>query len=160
MTARQQSDSLPQPDTAAAVACPREPAAHSATGIDPLGIAASAVARAPVSMPPRTPRSKSRQRAMFLSGPIPWAWLACAMALPGKALHVAIQIWHEVGFSKSSEVAISMTGMARMGVSRWAASRGLEALEKAGLVSVVRHPGRKPVVTILTASPAQGASPP
>jgi hypothetical protein len=82
------------------------------------------------------------------------------MALPGKALHVAIQIWHEVGFIKSSEVSISMTGMTRMGVSRWAASRGLEALEKAGLVSVVRHPGRKPVVTILTALPAHGASPP
>jgi len=82
------------------------------------------------------------------------------MSLPGKALHVAIQIWHEVGFTKSSEVSISMTGMARMGVSRWAASRGLVALEKAGLVSVVRHQGLKPVVTILPASPAQGASPP
>jgi hypothetical protein len=82
------------------------------------------------------------------------------MSLPGKALHVAIQIWHEVRLTKSSEVSISMTGMTRMGVSRWAASRGLETLGKAGLVSVVRHPGRKPVVTILAASPAQGASPP
>ena len=44
-----------------------------------------------------------------------------------------------------------MTGMAKVGVTRYAASRGLKELEKARLVSVVRHAGRKPVVVILTA---------
>jgi hypothetical protein len=78
------------------------------------------------------------------------------MSLPGKALHVGVQVWFQVGLTKSSEVSISMSTMDRMGVSRFAASRGLAALEKAGLVSVVRHPGRKPVVTILTTPPAQG----
>jgi hypothetical protein len=41
-----------------------------------------------------------------------------------------------------------------MGISRFAASRGLSALEGAGLVSVVRHAGRKPQVEIV-ATPAQ-----
>lgn len=72
------------------------------------------------------------------------------MSLPGKALHVAVQVWLQVGLTKSKQVSISMSGMARMGVSRFAASRGLAALEKAGLVSVVRHAGRKPVVMLLS----------
>jgi DNA-binding transcriptional ArsR family regulator len=62
-------------------------------------------------------------------------------------------MWHEAGLSRTSMVPISMTGMARMGISRFAASRGLRALEKAGLVCVVRRPGRKPVVTILATAP-------
>jgi hypothetical protein len=82
------------------------------------------------------------------------------MSLPGKALHVGIQVWHQVGLTRSSKVSISMSGMAKVGVSRFAASRGIAALEKAGLVSVVRHSGRKAIVTILAASPAQGAAPP
>jgi hypothetical protein len=61
---------------------------------------------------------------------------------------VAIRLWHEMGLTGTSEVSISMTGMARMGISRFAASRGLLALEGAGLVSVVRHAGRKPVVMV------------
>lgn len=73
-------------------------------------------------------------------------------------MHVAIRLRFEAGLAKVDKVSISMTGMARMGVSRWAASRGLEALERAGLVSVVKHAGRKPIVTILAMPPAQGAA--
>lgn len=72
------------------------------------------------------------------------------MSLPGKALHVAIRIWHEAGLTKSSKISISMSGMAKVGVSRFAASRGMAALEKAGLISVVRHSGRKAVVMLLS----------
>lgn len=157
MTTRQQLDSLPQPNTAAAVVCPHEPALHSATGIETLGIAASAAAQAPVSMPPRISRSKPRQRARFLNGPIQWAWLACAMSLPGTALHVGIHLWHKKRLTKSSVVSINMSCMDRMGVSRWVASRGLGGPEAAYLVSVVRHTGGKPVATILTTPPVQGA---
>jgi hypothetical protein len=79
--------------------------------------------------------------------------------LPGKALHVAIRLWHEVGLTKARKVSISMTGMARMGISRFAASRGLSALEGAGLVSVDRHAGRKPVVMVVTAAMTATTSP-
>jgi hypothetical protein len=52
-----------------------------------------------------------------------------------------------------------MTGMAKMGISRFAASRGLLALEGAGLVSVVRHAGRKPVVMVARHSTTTPTSP-
>jgi hypothetical protein len=124
--------------------------------IDALRIPQGTIMRMPAhSSPP-----KPRQPGKFLKGPIPWPWLERAMPLPGKALHVGIQVWHQVGLTRSSVVSISMSGMAKVGVSRFAASRGIAALEKASLISVVRHAGRKPVVTILTASPAQGAAPP
>lgn len=81
------------------------------------------------------------------------------MPLPGKAMQVAIRLWFEAGLAKSDRVKISMTGMAKKGISRFAASRGLVALEKARLVSVVRHAGRKPEVTILAAPLTKTPSP-
>jgi hypothetical protein len=140
MTTRQQPDSLLQSHTAA------------------TGIAASAVAHAPASMPARVSRSRPRAPGRFLRGPILWAWLARAMPLPGKAMQVAIQIWHDVELAKSNEVSISMTGMAKVGISRFAASRGLAALEKSGLVSVVRHAGRKPQVVLVATAALSSAA--
>ena len=72
---------------------------------------------------------------------------------------MAIRLWHERGLTGSSKVSISMTGMAKMGVSRFAASRGLSALEGAGLVSVVRHAGRKPQVVLVTTPAMTPTSP-
>ena len=77
------------------------------------------------------------------------SWLAHAMSLPGKGLHVAIRIWYEVGLAGSNEVSLSMIGLAELGISRFAASRGLRALEAAGLVAIARHAGRKPLITVL-----------
>jgi DNA-binding transcriptional ArsR family regulator len=85
----------------------------------------------------------------FLKGPISWAWLSAAMALPGKALHVGILLWLERGLHRSTTVSISLSSMSQVGVSRSAASRGLANLENAGLVTVERHSGRKPRVTIV-----------
>ena len=102
------------------------------------------------SMPTGTSSAWSRSPEGFLKGPIPRAWLACAMPLPGKALHVALQIWRDVDLATSNVVAISLSGMEdKIGGSRFAARRGLAALEKASLVSVIRHVGRNPVVTVL-----------
>lgn len=83
---------------------------------------------------------------LFLRGPIPWVWLQRAMALPGRALHVALHLWLMSGILKGAVVAINLS---RLSVDRSAASRGLAALEAAGLVRATRRPGRKPVVTIL-----------
>jgi hypothetical protein len=140
MTTRQQPDSLLQPQMAA------------------TGIAASAVAHAPSSMSARVSRSRPRSPEKFLKGTIPWAWLARAMPLPGKAMQVAIQIWRDMELAKSNEVSISMTGMAKIGISRFTASRGLATLEKAGLVSVFRHAGRKPQVVLVVTSAQPGAA--
>ena len=95
------------------------------------------------------PRKPSRRKAteLFLKGPISMAWLRAAARLPGKALCVGVELWFQSGLKKSREAAINLSRFE--GVSRSAASRGLEALEEAGLVTATRHPGRKPIVRIL-----------
>ena len=82
-------------------------------------------------------------------GPIPYKWLCVAGALPGQALQVAMALWFLAGMKKVATVALSNAVLRDFGVSRYAGYRGLAALEAAGLVSVVRHRGRNPIVTIL-----------
>ena len=107
-------------------------------------------ARPTVSTKPQGTTTKRRRRtAWFLKGPISWAWLSAAARLPGRALHVALWIRFWSGVKRSNQVAISISGLSVMGVSRYAAYRGLAALEGAGLVAVRRHRGRKPRVTVI-----------
>jgi DNA-binding transcriptional ArsR family regulator len=103
------------------------------------------------SRPPAPPAGpfKPRRGEYFLKGPIPWPWLIRAAAARGKALHIAIALWFRVGLTRKREVRLSLTRVQELGISRSAASRGLNALEDAGLVTVVRRPGRNPVVTLL-----------
>lgn len=113
----------------------------------------------PGSTPPRhrsrLPRHQRGER--FLKGPIPWSWLAQAARQPGRALHVALVLWFWAGIKGRVEVPMPTTQVRSLGVSRYAAYRGLAALEKAGLVEVRRHRGRTPLVTIL--NPPQAVSP-
>ena len=95
------------------------------------------------------PRHRAGEK--FLKGPIPWNWLAAAARQPGKALHVAIVLWFFAGVKRTGTVALSGAALRGFGVNRHAGYRGLAVLERAGLVSVARHPGRMPVVTILGA---------
>ena len=122
------------------------------------GIASSALASAPSSLAVRVARSRLRQPRHLLTGRL-GQWLARAMPLPGKAVQVAIQILHDVDLAKSNEVSISLSGMAKVGISRYSAMRGLVTLEKAGLVTVVRQAGRKPVVMVVTHAPPPPTSP-
>jgi hypothetical protein len=114
--------------------------------IDPKKLSLPGGSRAtPPSKKP--PRHKAGEK--FLRGPIPWNWLAQAARLPGKASQVAITVWFLAGIKDRRTVALSGSVLEDLGVDRFAKYRGLEALEKAGLVSVSRHPGRNPMVTIL-----------
>jgi hypothetical protein len=97
-------------------------------------------------------KPRTRTVAGFLKGPIPWPWLMRAAQLPGQAFKVGVAIWHLAGLKKKHTVALSLTSLyEELAVHRDAARRGLSALEAAGLVSVQRHAGRKPIVTILGA---------
>jgi hypothetical protein len=100
---------------------------------------------------------RHRQGEKFLKGPIPWEWLTEAANQPGQAIHVGIALWQLSGMTDEKTVALSGTLLKDLGVSRFAGYRSLTALEKAGLVSVQRHPGRNPIVTILEfKKPEQG----
>ena len=72
-----------------------------------------------------------------------------AATQPGRALHVALAIWFLAGIKRTPTVALSTSLLSSFGVDRYAGYRGLNALERVKLVSVIRHPGRLPIVTIL-----------
>jgi hypothetical protein len=87
----------------------------------------------------------------FLSGPIPRQWLLETYSLPGKAVVVALEVWHRARLTKSRTVRLNLSQIPN--IRRDSARRGLQQLQKAKLVSVTRHLGRCPVVTILIKKP-------
>lgn len=95
----------------------------------------------------KPPRHKPGEK--FLKGPIPWYWVTIAAQLPGKAFQVGMVIWFLAGIKNSRTVALSSKTSEGLGVSRYARYRGLKALEEANLVTVSRHAGHNPTVTIL-----------
>lgn len=85
-------------------------------------------------------------------GPIPWTWVVSAARLPGHALALGTAIWHVAFRRRTARVSISISRMSTLfEVDRATISRGLAALEKIGLVRVLRRPGRKPDVELLRA---------
>lgn len=103
----------------------------------------------PHSPSPTTKLPRHKPGEKFLKGPIPWNWLAKAATQPGKALHVALTLWFLAGMKRSRTVSLATSYLSMLGVNRFAGYRGLKTLERVGLVSVVRHRGRQPMVTIL-----------
>jgi len=85
----------------------------------------------------------------FIKGPIPFDWITKAAKAKGKTLHVGIALWFLVGVKRSRQVALSRSTLKQFGVGRQASYRALSRLESAGLLSVDRHPGRNPIMTIL-----------
>ena len=60
------------------------------------------------------------------------------------------------GWERSADFELALEGWADFGLSRFSASRGLDELERAKLVSVGRTPGRSPIVSILDAGAGSG----
>ena len=92
--------------------------------------------------------SKHRPRK-FLKGPVPLEWLRAAGVLPGRALHVGVELWYQAGLCRSRMIPFSYKSVQQLGVNRDAAYRALKWLEGAGLVTVCRASGRGPVVRLL-----------
>lgn len=88
-------------------------------------------------------------KGLFLRGPVGMEWLRRAGALPGKALLVGVELWHLAGLTRSAVVKLNLSTFEQRDVSRYAAARGLSALERAGLVRCRRLPGRTPEVEVL-----------
>jgi hypothetical protein len=92
---------------------------------------------------------RHKKGGTFLKGPIPENWLKQAAQLPGKAFQVAVALWYWAGMKGARVVTLSQKLLRTWGVERNACYRALAALEKVKLISVERHRGRNPVVTIL-----------
>ena len=103
--------------------------------------------RIPTMISPISKKS-GRHTKRFIKGPIPLGWIKKAAGMEGKTLHVAVVLWFLAGFKRSRKVALSQSKLKLFNVSRQASYRALSRLESAGLVSVERHQGRSPIVTI------------
>lgn len=96
---------------------------------------------------PTLAKIKAARRKAFIKLPIPLA--EKVFALPGKSCAVMVAALHLAGMCRSRQVRLPYSLLAKWGVSKAATRRGLLHLESAGFVTVDRHIGRSPVVTIL-----------
>lgn len=103
------------------------------------------------------PEPEADPKRRPLQGPIAWAWWLPASRLPGKSLQVAAICWLLAGWERSADFELAVDDWAEFGLSRFSASRGLDAMERAGLVAAVRRQGRSPIVSIL--DPTSGPGP-
>jgi len=101
----------------------------------------------PTARKKRPPRP--RRTGRFLKGPVPWPWLAGAMQLPGKALAVGLMLWLQRGITGRRTVLFCLARAAADGIPTATARRAIRALERAGLVTICRKPGRGLEVTLL-----------
>jgi len=89
-------------------------------------------------------------KGKFLRGPVPLDWLRRAAELPGCALAVGLALWFLHGCMNQPTVKLTRQTLELFGVKRQAGYLGLKNLEKSGLIRADRHPGRCPIVTILS----------
>jgi len=65
-------------------------------------------------------------------------------------LEIGLCLWRLHGVRKKSSITLGNRELEPFGINRAAKSRGLAALEKAGLIAVNRKPGRWSAITLLT----------
>lgn len=105
--------------------------------------------------PRRAKLPRHQPREWFLKGPVPWGWIRQASALRGKALAVGLALWREAGRRGTQPVKVCQARIARdLGTSPDTVRRALRELERAGLVTILRRPGRGLDVTIRDAAPS------
>ncbi len=80
---------------------------------------------------------------------IPFEWLKRANRLPGSASCVATALWFLSGVKKSTTFRLTAEAVDLAGCGRKPLYRALAALEQAGLASVERRAGARPIVTLL-----------
>src|SRR5215471_93137 len=54
----------------------------------------------------------------FLKGPIPWSWIAAAVALPSRALLVGLCLWRLAGAMKSETLSVGNSDLRPLDIDR------------------------------------------
>jgi len=71
----------------------------------------------------------------------------------GTTVNIALLIWFRSGIElQSNKVILTKKDLLEFGINRNALYRGLSKLEKAGLISLRRKKGARPIITILELS--------
>ena len=91
---------------------------------------------------------RRRLRGHFIQVPLPWLKLlegasgqTCRLAL-----HLAYLNWRR----KGAPIALSNSNALGLGLARRTKWRVLRELERRGLVSIERHPGRSPIIRLMS----------
>ncbi len=85
----------------------------------------------------------------FIRGPIPFSWVALASRLPGSCLIVGMAArFLRSRYPQKASWSVAEIGW-RAGLEERSARRTLQALSEAGLIEVIRKPGRKPTLAML-----------
>lgn len=82
---------------------------------------------------------------------MPVAWRNKARSISIQAWEVAEAIWYVVGMRHTNTVRITSALCKQFLIKRYAKSRGIAALEKAGMITVKRADKKNPVITIVDA---------
>jgi hypothetical protein len=70
------------------------------------------------------------------------------MQLPGKALAIGLMLWKEAGCERKRTVNFCLAHARADGIPTTTARRAIRELERAGLVTIYRKPGRGLEVTL------------
>jgi DNA-binding transcriptional ArsR family regulator len=98
-----------------------------------------------------SPGAGGRAEASAVIRSDPLELVASGLPAPREVTSGCFGLLAMAGWRRSADFELALDGWAEFGLSRFSASRGLDALERAGLVSVDRRPGRSPDVTIVDA---------
>lgn len=80
---------------------------------------------------------------------LPWRLFEAAAPLLGKALAVYMVVWREGFMQASPIVTVTSTTLRRYGITRHEKALALTRLEAKGLITVTRHRGKNPQITVL-----------
>jgi DNA-binding MarR family transcriptional regulator len=87
-------------------------------------------------------QSRKRWQGRFLKGPILLREIAQAARLPGQALALFLAVHHQTTLTGKPIITLPAKLLLELGISRDSKARGLKALERAGLVNVLRSKGK------------------
>jgi hypothetical protein len=96
-----------------------------------------------------------RKKRQFIP-PVPIEWFDRACVLPGKALAVGLILRRLTKLKKTDTVVLTQAALDQHGISRWEKYAALQALEKAGLISVRHRAFRNPEITLLDSQVGSG----
>jgi hypothetical protein len=105
----------------------------------------------PYEPPPIKKKTKKRRHyepGKWFIADMPGDWIAEAAKLPGRALHVAVTIMYVYGMKRGHEVVLTRYHFNRFHIARGPTKRGLDALQKAGLIKYTKV-GHKTKITVI-----------
>ena len=90
-----------------------------------------------------------KRKNKFIKGPISYKWMFRANQLSGKAGAVGLGLWYLAGLKGSTSIKLTGEVEDLAGCERRAVTNALAQLEEEGLITVIRHKGARPHVTLI-----------